>query len=62
MTSTSIDLSKNTDPLIVDCLKAIKNVAKKMDIGFFVVAAVAIRSAYMVCPQVLKQWISILVS
>jgi len=40
MTSTSIDLSKNTDPLIVDCLKAIKNVAKKMDIDFFVVGAV----------------------
>jgi len=40
MTSTLIDLSKNTDPLIVDCLKAIKNVAKKMAIDFFVMGAV----------------------
>ncbi|MBL7196115.1 MAG: hypothetical protein ISS64_07460 [Desulfobacterales bacterium] len=35
-----IDLSKNTDPLIANCLKAIKSVAEELDIDFFVVGAV----------------------
>jgi predicted nucleotidyltransferase len=40
MTSISIDLSKKTDPLIANCLKAIKNIAEELDIDFFVVGAV----------------------
>ncbi|RLB80933.1 MAG: hypothetical protein DRH17_10575 [Deltaproteobacteria bacterium] len=40
MTNILIDLSKNTDPLIANCLKAIKNVAGELDIDFFVMGAV----------------------
>lgn len=40
MTGTLIDLSKNIDPLIADCLRAIKAVAEDLDIDFFVVGAV----------------------
>jgi len=29
MTNISIDLSKNTDPIIADCIKVIKNVAEE---------------------------------
>lgn len=40
MTNILIDLSKNTDPLIANCLKAIKNIAEELAIDFFVVGAV----------------------
>ncbi len=41
MTSISIDLSKNTDPVITDCIKAVKNAADDLEIDFFVVGATA---------------------
>jgi predicted nucleotidyltransferase len=41
MTSISIDLSKNIDPVIVDCIKSVKNVADDLGIDFFVVGAAA---------------------
>ncbi len=41
MTNISIDLSKNTDPIIADCIKVIKNVAEELEIDFFVVGAAA---------------------
>jgi len=41
MTSISIDLSKTTDPVIADCIKAVKNVADDLGINFFVVGAAA---------------------
>jgi len=41
MTNISIDLSKNTDPIIADCIKVIKNVAEDLEINFFVVGAAA---------------------
>lgn len=41
MTSISIDLSKNTDPVTTDCIKAIKIVADDLEIDFFIVGAAA---------------------
>ena len=41
MMSISIDLSKNTDPVIADCIKAVKKGADDLGIDFFVVGAAA---------------------
>ncbi len=41
MTSISIDLSKDIDPDIVDCIKAVKNDADDLGIDFFIVGAAA---------------------
>ncbi len=41
MTGLSIDLSKNIDPFTIICLTDLRNIAKELDIDFFVVGALA---------------------
>ena len=39
MTNSSVDLSKNCDPLTIECLKEIRDQANKLNMDFFVVGA-----------------------